>query len=347
MTSARTVTVAVLVVTAGCLGVTSDDADEPGTVPSQLRGTPNLTERPTPELSARLPSGVTTEAVDAYTVGLLHRTKLRSVNRTLVSTIQYRTPDGVVVGAARKRVRTVEQGWTLRALVTVTTTGRAPASVGLSRANATHWGNRSVSVSRFVRNGSVRYAVRDSQLPLVIRQAISGVGAVSYVFTRVEVTGVASVGRTDGIERFRVEATAANASALGAWNLSLVAVVDAAGIVRSYRFAYTTERANRTLRVVRTFRVVSLGNATAPRPPWFDTARRNGSVSDRVTERSLVERYHDARRVVHPTHDWNAMEVGRVTTGRSPGTSLTTASSVVAGVARRSPGGRSATSPSR
>ena len=281
-----TLVVVCALLAAGCAGFDGERHDaERNTVAPALEGTPNLTDRPTPPLSERLPTGVEASdatgaevgdaatGVDAGAVGLIHRTKLRRTSRTVAQTVRIRDANGTTLGRFRKQVRTVIDDEGVRALVEITTSGTAPQQVGFERANRTYWGNRTLFVTRTVTDGTVTYDARASQLPLVIRQTATGTSAVSFVFGQVNVTSVESVGRVAGRERFRLRGNASRASALGARNLTLSAVIDSEGIVRSYRFAYTTRIDGRTVRVVRSFRVLAVGATTAPPPDWVATAR--------------------------------------------------------------------------
>jgi hypothetical protein len=62
-------------------------------------------------------------------------------------------------------------------------------------------------------------------------------------------------------------------------DISLVATVTADGLVRGYRLSYVRERGGEMRRIVRTFRVLDVGETRIGRPEWYETARNASQLT--------------------------------------------------------------------
>ena len=276
----RTLVLVVVLLLAGC---GAGGSGEQNTLAPDLEGTPSPSPTasptpspsptPTPTFEQRLPPGVSPESADALRLAGAHRGELVSFSRTTVRRVTYTTSNTTVLGDATYRTETELLGSRSRVLVTSNVSGEAPAQVGLTTANATYWGNETVSVSRQISPDGPEYGFNNGPLPPVIRADTTGRGTVFLAFSSVNVTSVEFVGVVDGRERFRIVGSAARAPTVRGQNVTLTAVVSEIGIVHRLRFAYTTERGDESVRVVQRFRVEDFKNTTAPPPDWFTTAR--------------------------------------------------------------------------
>ena len=277
MTTGRTLAVTVLLVLAGCGGVSfgGDDAGT-NTVAPALEGTPSPTPTPTPTptpgFEERLPPGITTDSVDTRTLASSHEGEVERFSRTTVRTVTYIATNGTTLASSEYRTETELIGSRSRILVNTNTTGVAPRQVGVTPANISYWGNGSVSGNRRVQNGSVEVNTQRGPLPALIRSDTTGRDVVFLAFSSVELTNVTALGEVDGRQRFQVQGRADSVGTLQGSNATLSAVVSEIGIVHQFRFAYTAQRQGRTVRIVQTFRLVDFKNTTAPPPEWFTAA---------------------------------------------------------------------------
>jgi hypothetical protein len=291
VTRCRTLAVAVLLLTAGCsggLGGLGDESADENTVNPALAGTPTATPSPTataeptpsptPTLNESLPPSLTSDSVDARFLADAHRRALTGLNRTIVRGISIRTENESLLGRSVVRLETDDQRGGGRISISQTVSGPSPESVGLGRENTTYWSDGSVTVTRRVDpNGTVNYTFERANLPPAARADTTGEGAVVFAFAVANVTEVERVAESPSL--FRVRGSANYSDVYDVRDISLVATVTADGLVRGYRLSYVRERGGEMRRIVRTFRVLDIGETRIGRPEWYETARNASQLT--------------------------------------------------------------------
>lgn len=129
------------------------------------------------------------------------------------------------------------------------------------------WGNGSVGVEAVTTDEGRRYGVERPDIATVTR-----FDRLYLLFSTLEPTVVRDSG--DGVV---VRATGVTGVDIGgpvrnARNVTLVARIDEAGLVREYRLAYTGTVDGATVRVTERAAFTDLGRTTAPRPAWVGEA---------------------------------------------------------------------------
>jgi hypothetical protein len=110
-----------------------------------------------------------------------------------------------------------------------------------------------------------------------------------FVLIDTEVTGERTV---DGRTVYRL-ATPAPQAVPPLRNVTFVANVTEAGLVRDYRLSYDVVRSGRPVRVVASTTYRSVGETTVVAPPWLDRAReavRRGTDTSTLTDRATADR---------------------------------------------------------
>ena len=280
LASARALALACCLVLAGCSGLAGSSNPTPG---ETVTPAPVPSPPPTPEPG--LAPGITASGV--YAPGELlaaHRSHLEGVsfrtNRTIRRTYANGTVESRVVTRARfgadgryHVVRTIDGALRERLGTTVRLEQYATAERGFRR--------------RVVGDGEATYstvAPADGESPQATA-LLPGPTAGREVLLALSAVNASVVERftVDGERRYRLSGTGlrsrqalrsltgrSDVSSIA--NLSVVAVVTASGLVRSYEVRYTDRRWDGTLRVLRSGTVGGVGDTEVARPDWYATA---------------------------------------------------------------------------
>ncbi|QLG27819.1 hypothetical protein HUG10_09755 [Halorarum halophilum] len=264
--------VAVVLLLAGCSGLSGGDDAGGRTVNPNLQGTVSPTASPTP--TPEYPSGVTAEGVDPWILANAHHRTLASDGATVRSNRTIVGPDGVTLATVESRYERsgsrVASGFTVG--------GAAPERVGVPGFDYALWSDGNETATMRTRpDGEAEYSHFTGSPPSSLVVPGTGRDAVYRVLADVNVT-VAGPEVVDGETRFPLRAESDRVERVGAptrSNYSLVASVTEDGVVRSYRVRYEEEREGVGVVSIREeFRVSDLGNTTVPPPQWVEDARQ-------------------------------------------------------------------------
>jgi hypothetical protein len=255
-----------------------------GTPVVEDRGTPDSVTTPAPVPTDSLPEnriapGVSSDGVvDPARLRDAHETYLDGRSYTRESGTVYRFENGTVL--ARDSFDRAVDLTTSRQLFVRERTFR-----GSGTFNHTQWANESISVERFVENGSVSYRTRSrreltpsshggSVAEFIAEQdhhvagKRSGNGTVEYVLVARNVTAVYLFDRFDATRTGPTR---------------LVAVVTREGVIRSIRLSGEGTYRGEPIRVESVFRTTAVGETHVGRPPWLDTAYNATTQSRNAT----------------------------------------------------------------
>jgi hypothetical protein len=261
-----------LLVLAGCSGTPVDDGEAPDSV---------TTPAPVPTDSLpenRIAPGVSQDGiVGPDRLHEAHDTYLDGRSYTRESETVYRFENETVL-ARDSFARSVDLTETRQQFV------RERTFRGSGTFNHTQWSNESISVERFVRNGSVTYERRGrrelapsshggSVAEFIAEQnhRVAGKrsenGTVEYVLVSRNVTDIYL------FDRFDTNRTGPT---------RLVAVVTREGIIRSIELSGEGTYRGEPISVESVFRITAVGETHVGRPPWLDTAL-NATESQNAT----------------------------------------------------------------
>ena len=263
--------VAVVLLLAGCSGLSASDDAAVRTVNPALQGTVSPTASPTQ--TPEYPPGVTAEGVDAWILANAHHRTLSSAGATVRTNRAIVGPDGTTLATVESRYERsgshVASGFTVG--------GAAPERVGVPGFDYALWSDGNETSTRRTRpDGEAEYTHFSGSPPSSLGGPGTGRDAVYRVLADVNVT-VVGPEVVDGEPRFLLRAEGDRVERVGAptrSNYSLVAAVTERGVVRSYRVRYDEEREGvGTVSIRETFLVNDVGNTTVTPPPWVEEAR--------------------------------------------------------------------------
>jgi hypothetical protein len=275
---------AAAVVLAGCNGLalggdeTSTRTVTPAAVP---------TDEPTPTPVPRLAPGLTGEGVtDAFALGEAHVATLDDTSYTMQEnfSVTYRN------GTDHRRYGIVARlaANDSKYFMTRSVSGSQIYDEGTVVYSV--WSNGTRPIRAQTANGNTTYNVprgadREPLPPNRVGFTPTNREQMYGLFGSVE-TSVTGRERRNGTTLYHVEATnVTNPTAFeGAkrrnpTNLTLVAHIDSAGLVRELRLNYTATLNGSPVHVHRHVRYTKLGNTTVERPPWYDEAIANVSTA--------------------------------------------------------------------
>lgn len=290
--------VAGLVLLAGCNGLAGSPTPTTAVTPAPVPSTPPY------------PPGLTAEGVvDASPLATAHAQAVSNRSYTLRSnrTVRYAN------GSLRSRLTvSVELADNRTYLARASTAGEhAPTFLGRPPARATFWSNGSLYLRAYTKDDETTYnqfvpsdRFIASWQYWVSTAAYGGVGnyarrtyelAFESLDTRVagevsagNATLFRVVGRPEGDTGF----LPGNVRRIR--NLTVVALVESSGLVRSFRVRYTGVQNGEPVRVRWTVTYSDVGSTTVPRPPWFERAVADGETSAAVS--SSRERSRNSQR---------------------------------------------------
>ena len=264
--------ICLLLVLAGCNAPVGDAATE--------RPATTATAAPVPD--STLAPGVTDEGVvDPERLAAVHRGAIEDRSYTLVANRTVRYSNGTLRSELWLQVRLGERR-TYHA--TASTAGsEGPVFLGEPPATAEFWGNGSVYVRRFARDGERTYNTFEP---------VRGAGTWQYWVRMVPFGGgvgsprrfigdlFATVptrldGTTHNTTAYRLVGDSATGPVKGVDGVSdvrLTAVVRANGLVRSISLQYAGQVDGEPIRVTRRVRYGRVGRTTADQSSWFDRA---------------------------------------------------------------------------
>jgi hypothetical protein len=278
------VLLAVAVVLAGCSGFPFG-GDETPTRTVTPAAVP--TDEPTPTPVPQLAPGLTGQGVtDAFVLGEAHVAALDDISYTMQEnfSVTYRNrTDYRQRGVVARLAANDSRYYVSRSI-------SGPQIYGNGTAVNAFWSNGTRVLRAQMFNGSVSYypprgADRGTRSPARVGFATTNREQIYRLFSSVE-TRVTDRERRNGTTVYRVEATnVTNPTAFegikrqNPENLTLVAHINSAGLIREYRLNYTATVNGSPVRVSRRARYTNLGNTTVERPPWYDEAIANVSTA--------------------------------------------------------------------
>jgi hypothetical protein len=275
---------ALAVVLAGCNGLAFGGDETPArtVTPAAVP-----TDEPTPTPVPQLAPGLTGQGVtDAFALGEAHVAALDEVSYTMQENFSVTYQNGT--DYRQRGVVAQLAANDSRYYVSRSTLGPQIYEDGTVVYSAWSNGSRVISAQRV--NGSTTYNVprgvgREPLSPEQLSYGLTNREQVYRFFSSVE-TRVTDREQRNGTTVYRVEATnVTNPTAFegvkrqNPENLTLVAHIDSAGLVREYRLNYTATVNGSPVRVSRRARYTNLGNTTVDRPPWYDEAIANVSTA--------------------------------------------------------------------
>lgn len=277
---------ALLVVLAGCAGVTSQN---PGATTDATTG--ETTANPA---EPDLPPGLSESGVeDPGALADAHQNRLTGQSLTLESVRVERYANGSLKARTERTIRAEAN----RSVYSVRTnaSGPDPAFLGGSEGRLELWANGTHVFRALTVNGSTSYGIvhNPESEPADPRERLVGdlslAGELLVVFTAFDGERVEREPNATAPVRYRITAgELAHADMLGpsgaeARNATLSAVVEYGGPgfegetqVRNYTVAYTTTIDGETVRVTERVRFSNVGRTSVERPPWY------GEVANRT-----------------------------------------------------------------
>lgn len=231
--------------------------------------TPSATPAPVPEGEARTPTGppgVGPQGVyDPARLVNAHGEALANVSHVIVLTTTRRDANGTLNSRYHRVVRLGGDGRFHYALNQTDRVGDGTRVVRIER-----FGNdeRVVEVVSSGNGTSYRAWSADGQPPAVVDPA-SGRQSLGWLFTIVD-TELTGTRDRNGATVYRLAGGPRDYPPLR--NVSLVAFVDARGVVREYRIDYTAVRPSGPVRVSVDVAFTDIGATTVSRPGWYDEA---------------------------------------------------------------------------
>ncbi|MFB6204908.1 MAG: hypothetical protein ABEJ05_00040 [Haloglomus sp.] len=281
---------AVLLVSAGCSGLTGDG-----------QATDRLTPAPVPESTPTdAPERLTArEVTDATELSQAHGARLTNTSFVLISNRTAVTPNGTLHSRLDVYLEAGASAQTYRAWISTAGPG-GPVFLGQPPASASFWSDGETYLRRLTRGNQTVYnefmppfgyaGTRKYWIEVV---ALDGTAERDIVAAfgsfRTRVTGRTTV---NGTTVYRVVGTDAlsdgfvddNEDIVAARNARLVANVTERGLVRSYRITYRGTLPDGTVvDVVRRIRYRNVGNASVTDPPWYRRAIKDGDEGASLT----------------------------------------------------------------
>lgn len=277
---------ATLVVLAGCTSVPFfGGSEEP---------VPTVTPVSPDDLPTQHPPGVTSlRVIDSTALGRAHARAIENTSYVVATNRTVRYVNGTLVSHLATRVSVDRDR---RFLASASTAGpAAPVFIGAPPAEATYWSNGTTYLRRLTHDGETTYAEFDPPdtwvgtwrywAEVVPFGARNNRPATYYaaVFSSVPVRVVDRVPR-NGTTVFRLEEhvgwTVSGEGFPGRTesieDVTLVALVDGDGLVRSLELAYTGTLDGERVHVTRTIRYTGIGSTEVDRPSWSDRAIADG-----------------------------------------------------------------------
>ena len=268
MRSLPVVTLALLLVTAGCAGL-GGTANENSTVAPRLNNTATHTASPTETSAtpssedASLPPGVTPGADDEVDERALYLAHGRALENTSVTwrSQQLRTNEtGTMLGWATRTVWT--NGSEQRYEVEVG--GQDQAAAQMQGTMADYWTDGSVTVSRMIlSNGSAQQDISEGEPSGTFADVEAGRVVLESTLTGTELQYV-GVEEQNGTKLHVLAGTADDS------RLTLRVTSD--GIVRSLLYRVETQIDGQGITVVDRFRTYNVGTTTVDQPEWAANA---------------------------------------------------------------------------
>jgi len=253
----RSILVTVLVVLAGCGGLTGGNRTPAETV----------TPVAVPTDGEAYPPGISETGVSPGVVVDTHERQMRETSYTFVSRQRVVGSNGTMWVTNRTR-EVGEDGYAGRI-------GHRVVEFPLGRFSEPieYWGNGSVYASRRILSERTEFYgwERTDRPP-------RNVTSLPLLERTLSATGVGVVGQPDGValvgDELRRPDRLPNPPYLTEpRNVSLTVRVSERGTVSSWRLAYDATLVNRTVRVTRETRLTAIGETDVRRPDWVDTAR--------------------------------------------------------------------------
>lgn len=284
MDGVPSVAVALLLVLAGCGGLTGSDDVEGRTVNPDLQEIPSATPSPSP--TPTRPPGVSAAEVDAWILANAHHRALQRRGATVASNRTITAANGTTLAT----VVTTTERVGVRVQYASVVGGEAPMAVGVPTFGYSLWSDGNETAMRWTRpDGRVEYTYFTDAPPESFVGSRTGRDAVYRALADVNVTVVGTNVTDDGTQ-YVLSAEADRVERVGGptlLNYSVVATVTEQGVVRSYRVRYEERRENVGVVTIReSFRVSRVGNTTVERPDWFGDAvneteeTRNGTETN-------------------------------------------------------------------
>lgn len=244
---------ALLLVTAGCVGAADGPAASP---PRDLPATDGPTDPSAPTPDASVPPGVTPGEADEVDERALYAGHARALSGRSVTWREQRLrtdADGAVLGWTTRTVRI--DGAHQR--YDVATGGADPAAAGMRVTTPEYWTNGSVVASRTGRNGSGAVQVREGGP--VNGAANVGTGRIVIALAGVDL-GYVGRERRNGTDRHVLAGTSDDAR--------LTLRVTSEGVVRSFVSRTRGTVDGRGIETVTLFRTYDVGSTAVERPAW-------------------------------------------------------------------------------
>ncbi len=291
MARAAAATLAALILLGGCSGLAGDDSARPTPAPVP-------TDAPATESQRSLAPGVGPSGqTDPLALSLAHDRIVANRSVTVRFERVRRYPNGSLHS---RRVRLVRASANRTRLLSRFENDGPGATYFREGGSVTVFTDGTRLLQRTRRGDTVSYGglppsrYRAGTAPVI--PYLPGGGRVYVVFASVR-TRLASVERSGGVERYRVESVRATGPAGLAGseqvdavrNLSVTATVTSAGLVRSYRLEYIGIENGTPLRITTTVSYRAVGSTRVERPPWYDRAvaalERRNETNESVRER--------------------------------------------------------------
>lgn len=266
--------VALLLVTAGCSTLGSDD-----------QSTPTLSPAPVPEEQTEttsLPPGVTaTNITDPEALASAHASVLARNSHQFRSVWTVRYPNGSLYGRIDQRVRVTSGRERFRARFEM----RGPNAyfLGFGNARVELYSDGSDLYQAVTRDNDTEYSVGALHLGESFHVSVSRPSPRWQLAALVGALDVRLVTSLRGDGSYRLvgshpsppEEFTLAVSGSDPRNVSFEAAVTERGLVAEYRLAYTASIDGRDVRVVRTVDYGDVGNTLVDPPGWLDRAARS------------------------------------------------------------------------
>lgn len=261
---------ALLLVTAGCNGLSGIETDS-STVAPDLRDTPTSTAEPTPTATPTstpgsadsLPPGVTPSADDEVDERALYVAHSRALENRSVTWRDQRVrmnTTGVVLGWSTRTVWRNES----QERYEVEIGGADPAAMRMNRTLPEYWTNSSATVFRLIQpDGSVETQVQAGGPPRTFGRVDAGRVVLESILTGSELQYI-GVERRNGTEMHVLAETASDSR--------LTLHVDSDGVVHSLVYRTEGQLEGREITSVTRFRTYDIGTTVVEQPPWAANA---------------------------------------------------------------------------